>query len=204
MASPHAILACSIDFSQSSHYTLQVPLRWLIIMFALQRRCYRRSQSGSVEPQLPAGYERNANGPTGNLTSWAQPSGLSLDASGKRLFVADSESSSVREMDTETFGGAFSCFDGGFFCFFAVSISAHCCELPPVWFVDASSRADEQCVIACARQCFLRPQASCSLAGMAVFRITSSGEQKETSRLQDSHPLRLVYTAKRATHVSAH
>lgn len=41
------------------------------------------------------GYERNANGAAGS-TSWAQPSGLSLSPGGDRLYVADSESSTVR------------------------------------------------------------------------------------------------------------
>lgn len=58
------------------------------------------------------GYERNANGPTAQLSSWAQPSGLSLDPTGRRLLVADSESSAVREMDTETFGSAHGQTDG--------------------------------------------------------------------------------------------
>lgn len=41
------------------------------------------------------GYERNHNGPSGFLTSWAQPSGLAVSSDGTRMFVADSESSAV-------------------------------------------------------------------------------------------------------------
>lgn len=41
------------------------------------------------------GYERNMNGASGPQTSWAQPSGLALDSAAGKLYVADSESSSV-------------------------------------------------------------------------------------------------------------
>ena len=50
------------------------------------------------------GYERNQNAPTGQASSWAQPSGLALSALGDRLFVADSESSSIRSLAVD--GGA--------------------------------------------------------------------------------------------------
>jgi DNA-binding beta-propeller fold protein YncE len=44
------------------------------------------------------GYERNFNSPYPSNTSWAQPSGLSISNSGDRMYVADSESSSVRSV----------------------------------------------------------------------------------------------------------
>lgn len=54
------------------------------------------------------GYERNQNGSSPLSTSWAQPSGLSRDlrvtAGAGRVWVADSESSSVRLLDLETGG----------------------------------------------------------------------------------------------------
>lgn len=50
------------------------------------------------------GYERNNNGPTGKLSSWAQPSGIALSADKRTAFVADSESSSIRELDLSTGG----------------------------------------------------------------------------------------------------
>lgn len=45
------------------------------------------------------GYERNYNSGYPATTSWAQPSGLSLSSSGNTMYVADSESSSVRSLD---------------------------------------------------------------------------------------------------------
>jgi len=45
------------------------------------------------------GYERNQNSGSPSTTSWAQPSGLSISSSGERMYVADSESSSVRSVD---------------------------------------------------------------------------------------------------------
>ncbi|MEW5313748.1 MAG: hypothetical protein WDW38_005289 [Sanguina aurantia] len=51
------------------------------------------------------GNERNQNGPTGLTTSWAQPSGLSLSPDGRSMFVADSESSTIRQLDLSS-GGA--------------------------------------------------------------------------------------------------
>merc|ERR1739848_784226 len=42
---------------------------------------------------------RNYNSGYPATTSWAQPSGLSLSSSGNTMYVADSESSSVRSLD---------------------------------------------------------------------------------------------------------
>lgn len=52
------------------------------------------------------GYERNLNGKSGQVTSFAQPSGLSFSADMKDLYVADSESSSVRIVDLATGGSS--------------------------------------------------------------------------------------------------
>ena len=48
------------------------------------------------------GNERNQNGTSGLTTAWAQPSGLTLAEDA--LFVADSESSSVRRLDLRSGG----------------------------------------------------------------------------------------------------
>ncbi|CAN1356753.1 Protein SUPPRESSOR OF QUENCHING 1, chloroplastic [Linum perenne] len=50
------------------------------------------------------GYERNLNGSDSKSTSFAQPSGLSFSPDLKELYIADSESSSVRALDMKTGG----------------------------------------------------------------------------------------------------
>lgn len=50
------------------------------------------------------GYERNLNGRRGKETSFAQPSGISLTPDLKSMYLADSESSSVRRVDLTTGG----------------------------------------------------------------------------------------------------
>ncbi|KAK7397113.1 hypothetical protein VNO78_18280 [Psophocarpus tetragonolobus] len=50
------------------------------------------------------GYERNLNGSSSTSTSFAQPSGLSLSRDLKEIYVADSESSSIRAVDLKTGG----------------------------------------------------------------------------------------------------
>ncbi|KAE8010352.1 hypothetical protein FH972_006727 [Carpinus fangiana] len=50
------------------------------------------------------GYERNLNGSSSTSTSFAQPSGLSLSADLMVLYIADSESSSIRALDLKTGG----------------------------------------------------------------------------------------------------
>ncbi|KAI5075738.1 hypothetical protein GOP47_0009814 [Adiantum capillus-veneris] len=52
------------------------------------------------------GYERNLNGKRAQETSFAQPSGLSFTSDMNGLFVADSESSSVRQVDLATGGSS--------------------------------------------------------------------------------------------------
>ncbi|CAM8917987.1 unnamed protein product [Rhodiola kirilowii] len=50
------------------------------------------------------GYERNMNGSSSTNTSFAQPSGISLSPDSKELYVADSESSSIRAVNLRTGG----------------------------------------------------------------------------------------------------
>ncbi|XP_057439055.1 protein SUPPRESSOR OF QUENCHING 1, chloroplastic isoform X2 [Lotus japonicus] len=50
------------------------------------------------------GYERNLNGSSSTSTSFAQPSGLSLSRDLTEIYVADSESSSIRAVDLKTGG----------------------------------------------------------------------------------------------------
>ncbi|KAG8648320.1 hypothetical protein MANES_09G177500v8 [Manihot esculenta] len=50
------------------------------------------------------GYERNLNGSSSTSTSFAQPSGISLSPDLKEIYVADSESSSIRALDLKTGG----------------------------------------------------------------------------------------------------
>ncbi|XP_025791683.1 protein SUPPRESSOR OF QUENCHING 1, chloroplastic isoform X1 [Panicum hallii] len=50
------------------------------------------------------GYERNLNGSSASRTSFAQPSGISLAPELQELFVADSESSSIRAVNLKTGG----------------------------------------------------------------------------------------------------
>ena len=61
------------------------------------------ASDGTLRAISGDGYERNLNGKDGANTSWAQPSGLSV--SGGSVYVADSESSSIRVCDLAT-GGA--------------------------------------------------------------------------------------------------
>ncbi|KAJ4719324.1 NHL repeat-containing protein 2-like [Melia azedarach] len=50
------------------------------------------------------GYERNLNGSSSSTTSFAQPSGISLSPDFTEIYVADSESSSVRALSLKTGG----------------------------------------------------------------------------------------------------
>ncbi|XP_059063416.1 protein SUPPRESSOR OF QUENCHING 1, chloroplastic isoform X2 [Cryptomeria japonica] len=50
------------------------------------------------------GYERNLNGSNSTSTSFAQPSGISLSPDMQELYVADSESSSIRAVNLKTGG----------------------------------------------------------------------------------------------------
>ncbi|TYK10299.1 NHL repeat-containing protein 2 isoform X1 [Cucumis melo var. makuwa] len=50
------------------------------------------------------GFERNLNGSSATTTSFAQPSGLSLSPDLSEVYIADSESSSIRAVDLKTGG----------------------------------------------------------------------------------------------------
>ncbi|GAV83560.1 NHL domain-containing protein/HAD_2 domain-containing protein/Thioredoxin_8 domain-containing protein, partial [Cephalotus follicularis] len=50
------------------------------------------------------GYERNLNGPSPTSTSFAQPSGISLSPDLTEVYIADSESSSIRAVNLNTGG----------------------------------------------------------------------------------------------------
>ncbi|GAB4835670.1 Protein SUPPRESSOR OF QUENCHING 1, chloroplastic [Ancistrocladus abbreviatus] len=50
------------------------------------------------------GYERNLNGSNPTSTSFAQPSGMSLSPDLKEVYIADSESSSIRALNLKTGG----------------------------------------------------------------------------------------------------
>lgn len=50
------------------------------------------------------GFERNLNGSSSTSTSFAQPSGISLSPDLQEVYVADSESSSIRALDLKTGG----------------------------------------------------------------------------------------------------
>lgn len=64
-----------------------------------------RYRGGVITAVSCDGYERNANGPDGANSSWAQPSGLAISADASIAYVADAESSSLRACDLRT-GGA--------------------------------------------------------------------------------------------------
>ncbi|XP_074264244.1 protein SUPPRESSOR OF QUENCHING 1, chloroplastic [Silene latifolia] len=50
------------------------------------------------------GYERNLNGLSATSTSYAQPSGMSFSSDMREIYIADSESSSIRALDLKTGG----------------------------------------------------------------------------------------------------
>jgi DNA-binding beta-propeller fold protein YncE len=56
---------------------------------------------GTIAPYAGTGREALADGPR-DRACFARPSGLSLDPTGARLFVADSASSAVRQIDLQT------------------------------------------------------------------------------------------------------
>lgn len=64
--------------------------------------------TGKAEVLSGTGNERNQNGSSPETTSWAQPSGLSVlrnrnpEIAADTIFVADSESSSIRKFDIKT------------------------------------------------------------------------------------------------------
>ena len=77
----------------------------LYIAIAGQHQIWRHDIASKATAVFSGdGYERNANGRNGLGTSWAQPSGISLSADSSELWVADSESSTVRSMSLATGG----------------------------------------------------------------------------------------------------
>lgn len=59
---------------------------------------------GSTRAFSGDGFERNLNGSSSRSSSFAQPSGISLSPDLKEIYVADSESSSIRAVDLKTGG----------------------------------------------------------------------------------------------------
>ena len=60
--------------------------------------CYSPVSAGTCVRLAGSGEEANRNNSYPHRAAFAQPSGLSWDAGGGRLWVADSESSSVRQV----------------------------------------------------------------------------------------------------------
>lgn len=80
--------------------------RYVYVALAGQHQVWRYDTATGVAANFSGnGYERNQNSGGALTTSWAQPSGLSLAPDGQSLFVADSESSTVRRLDLATGGG---------------------------------------------------------------------------------------------------
>ncbi|KAI7838239.1 hypothetical protein COHA_007984 [Chlorella ohadii] len=74
--------------------------QYLYIAMAGQHQIWRMDTATGVLANFSgSGYERNQNGTSALTTAWAQPSGLALAPSGDAIYVADSESSSVRRLD---------------------------------------------------------------------------------------------------------
>ncbi|KAK3199437.1 hypothetical protein Dsin_022852 [Dipteronia sinensis] len=62
------------------------------------------TQDGVTRAFSGDGYERNLNGTSSTSTSFAQPSGMSLSPDFIEIYVADSESSSIRSLNLKTGG----------------------------------------------------------------------------------------------------
>ncbi|CAL4922337.1 unnamed protein product [Urochloa decumbens] len=75
------------------------------IAMAGQHQIWKHNIRDGVTKVLSGdGYERNLNGSGATNTSFAQPSGISLAPELQELFVADSESSSIRAVNLKTGG----------------------------------------------------------------------------------------------------
>ncbi|XP_034222109.1 protein SUPPRESSOR OF QUENCHING 1, chloroplastic isoform X2 [Prunus dulcis] len=75
------------------------------IAMAGQHQIWEHNTDGGVTRAFSGdGYERNLNGSSSSSTSFAQPSGISLSLDLKELYIADSESSSIRALDLKTGG----------------------------------------------------------------------------------------------------
>ncbi|XWS42320.1 hypothetical protein CRYUN_Cryun16bG0004300 [Craigia yunnanensis] len=62
------------------------------------------TQDGVTKAFSGNGYERNLNGSSSTNASYAQPSGISLSPDLMEVYIADSESSSIRALDLKTGG----------------------------------------------------------------------------------------------------
>ncbi|KAL5565895.1 hypothetical protein UlMin_029059 [Ulmus minor] len=75
------------------------------IAMAGQHQIWEHSTlDGTTKAFSGDGYERNLNGSSSATTSFAQPSGISLSFDLTELYIADSESSSIRAVDLKTGG----------------------------------------------------------------------------------------------------
>ncbi|PNT77528.1 hypothetical protein BRADI_1g64267v3 [Brachypodium distachyon] len=75
------------------------------IAMAGQHQIWKHNTSDGVTEVFSGnGYEKNLNGSSPTNTSFAQPSGISLDPELQELFVADSESSSIRGVSLKSGG----------------------------------------------------------------------------------------------------
>ncbi|CAA6668888.1 unnamed protein product [Spirodela intermedia] len=75
------------------------------IALAGQHQIWEHNTSTSVTKAISGdGFERNLNGSSSTNTSFAQPSGISLSPDMLEVYVADSESSSIRALDLKTGG----------------------------------------------------------------------------------------------------
>ncbi|XP_008808703.1 protein SUPPRESSOR OF QUENCHING 1, chloroplastic isoform X1 [Phoenix dactylifera] len=75
------------------------------IAMAGQHQLWEHNTSDGITKAFSGdGYERNLNGSSSTTTSYAQPSGISLSPDLQELYVADSESSSIRVFDLKTGG----------------------------------------------------------------------------------------------------
>ncbi|KAK9086263.1 hypothetical protein Syun_028657 [Stephania yunnanensis] len=75
------------------------------IAMAGQHQIWQHSTVDGVTKAFSGdGYERNLNGSSSTSTSFAQPSGISLSPDLNEIYVADSESSSIRALDLKTGG----------------------------------------------------------------------------------------------------
>ncbi|KAL2932437.1 Protein SUPPRESSOR OF QUENCHING 1 chloroplastic [Bienertia sinuspersici] len=77
----------------------------IYVAMAGQHQIWEHNLSNEITIALSGdGYERNLNGSSPKTTSFAQPSGISLSPDMKEVYVADSESSSIRALDLKTGG----------------------------------------------------------------------------------------------------
>ncbi|PIA44027.1 hypothetical protein AQUCO_01800233v1 [Aquilegia coerulea] len=75
------------------------------IAMAGQHQIWQHNTStGATRAFSGNGFERNLNGSSSKTSSFAQPSGISLSPDLKVIYVADSESSSIRALDLTTGG----------------------------------------------------------------------------------------------------